>query len=618
MSIIFGVRKSEEDVVAERQLLDLAQTTDRWAPDGTLVRAQGRIGMGFQPYHTHQRSNLDSQPVVDELGNMVTLDGRLDNHGELRELLGINDPDTPDSLIALTAFKHWGGECFARLIGDWALAIWSQIDRSLYLARDHAGTRTLYFEDAQGQLLWSTYLDSFFGDKQPRKLNEQYVAAYLACSSIGDLTPYKGIRSVMPAHFVVLREGTLRQVKHWECLVKERIHYRTDVQFEEHFFALFKQSVERRSGQGAPILAHLSGGMDSSSIVCMSDHIRKASNGTSPDFLDTMSYYDRSEPHWNEAPYYSLVEAQREKTGIHIDVGSAPVRFQMYPESGCPDPLPGSDATYIDREQRIVDSIRLKTFRVILSGMGGDELLGGNPTPLPELADYIYQGKPSTIGRNTLQWCLNLRRPFVHLLFEAVTFSISIKCAAEPIFAPWISTENAPRAIAPHSYWQTLRNTPSSVYNARSWLSLLDSLPHLHPLLLDRKEHRYPYLDRNIVDFLLRVPRSQLVRPGLRRCLMRRTMRSIVPSGILDRRRKAYITRGPLMNLQHCESLIGGRLDDSPLAAFQFFSPSAYREALRKANRGEGSAFVGALMRVPLLDLWIRGRIGAKLLSASL
>jgi asparagine synthase (glutamine-hydrolysing) len=80
MSIIFGVVKAAGQVVEKRDLLNLAQSTQRYAPDGTFVHAQGHIGMGFQPYHTHQRSNLEVLPLVDERGNVVSFDGRLDNY----------------------------------------------------------------------------------------------------------------------------------------------------------------------------------------------------------------------------------------------------------------------------------------------------------------------------------------------------------------------------------------------------------------------------------------------------------------------------------------------------------------------------------------------------------
>jgi asparagine synthase (glutamine-hydrolysing) len=321
MSIIFGLRKPEGDLVDERQLLEIAQTTERWAPDGTFVRAEGRIGMGFQPYHTHQRSILQSHPVVDELANMVTLDGRLDNHKELRELLDIGE-DTPDSLIALAAFKRWGEDCFSRFVGDWALAIWSQVDRSLYLARDHAGTRTLYFEIKNGNIVWATFLEAFFVEDKSRQLDEAYASCYLACQPIRDLTPYKGIVAVTPAHYILIRENDAVRQRHWCCTPKEYIKYSTSQEYEEHFFSLLALSVSRRTTARMPILAHLSGGMDSSSIVCMSDYLQQKQGVDRRELIDTVSYYDNSDPAWDETPYFTCVEEVRNKRGIHIDAST--------------------------------------------------------------------------------------------------------------------------------------------------------------------------------------------------------------------------------------------------------------------------------------------------------
>ena len=153
MSILFGISRPEGQVVEERELIELAQGTGRFAPDGTFIRATGRIGMGFQPYHTHLRSKLESLPKVDAHGNMLILDGRLDNHLELCELLELPRDKTADSAIILAAFGRWGEDCFSRFVGDWALALWSNADRTLYLARDHAGMRTLYFEQIAGSIL---------------------------------------------------------------------------------------------------------------------------------------------------------------------------------------------------------------------------------------------------------------------------------------------------------------------------------------------------------------------------------------------------------------------------------------------------------------------------------
>src|SRR5579863_6554288 len=196
MSIIFGVRMAGDAPVEGSYLGELAHATERYAPDGTYVQAGVHVGMGFQAYYTHERSRLEAQPATDARGNMLGFDGRLDNHEELRTVLGLSPQPLPDSSIVLAAFERWGERCFAWLAGDWALALWSKADRSLYLARDHAGTRTLYFEMLEGNLLWSTCLETFFVEVSKRDLEEAYVARYLARQPIGDLTPYKGIQAV--------------------------------------------------------------------------------------------------------------------------------------------------------------------------------------------------------------------------------------------------------------------------------------------------------------------------------------------------------------------------------------------------------------------------------------
>ena len=84
----------------------------------------------------------------------------------------------------------------------------------------------------------------------------------------------------------------------------------SDAEYEEHFRSVFAQSVRRRLRSDSPILAELSGGMDSSSIVCMADEIISRGQLATPR-LDTLSYYDDSEPNWNERPYFSQVEEKR-------------------------------------------------------------------------------------------------------------------------------------------------------------------------------------------------------------------------------------------------------------------------------------------------------------------
>lgn len=612
MSIIFGVRKPKGEMVAERLLQDLAQTTASWASDGTFVYARANVGMGFQPYHTHQRSELESQPVINELGDMITLDGRLDNHIELCELLDIEDRDRPDSLIAMKAFKRWGPDCFVHFIGDWALAIWSQMERSLYLARDSAGARTLYYEATDQGILWSTSLDMFFVGKAPRDLNKIYAANYLSSHPVGVLTPYKGVNAVPPAHFLVLSEERIVVRRHWQWEAGNGIAYKSDSEYEEHFLMLFRQSVARRIGSGAPILAQLSGGLDSTSIVCMADSIRATEAIASNSLIDTISYFDDSEPSWNEYPYFSLVEQYRKKTGIHIRTSFLERTFE--PCLGTPRRyrLPGADSGEIDREARVEAQLAGRGYRAVLSGIGGDELLGGVANPAPELAEYLASGNLGALFRQAISWSIAKREPLVKLAPDVLRHIGRLRLSRSEEFdntkCPWVRIDvgYATKAVPLSQPISRLRMSLRDLTNEETWRQIMETLPHLWPAMLARREYRYPFLDRDLVEYLLRLPREQLVRPNRRRSLMRRALATIVPSAVLERRRKAYLIRGPLSLITEKATMIRVLFSDSLCEQLGLVDSSILLNCLEDVVTGRDVTAWPGILRVINFELWLR------------
>jgi asparagine synthase (glutamine-hydrolysing) len=133
--------------------------------------------------------------------------------------------------------------------------------------------------------------------------------------------------------------------------------------------------------------------MDSTSIVCMSDHLRRQADPHSI-LLETVSYYDDTEPSWNEKPYFTVTEAHRGQTGLHVNVSIPRRSFQ--PAATAPGKMfyrwPGFDKESWEHERRIHEQLQPYGYRVLLSGIGGDELLGGVPTPIPELSDTLAAG----------------------------------------------------------------------------------------------------------------------------------------------------------------------------------------------------------------------------------
>jgi asparagine synthase (glutamine-hydrolysing) len=615
MSIIFGIRKPDGEIVDDTELLRLAHRTERYAPDGTFVTSAGRVGMGFQPFHTTERSRLEDQPLVDEHGSLLVFDGRLDNHEELRYKLGIREPRVADSQLILSAFVRWDESCFAQFVGDWAIALWSAAKQTLYLARDHAGTRTLFFQHVSGALQWSTYLDSLLLPETSHQLDKEYVASYLASRPIRDLTPYRGIRAVLPAHYKRVMADAVVAKPHWSSMASGNIRYGSDEEYEVHFLQLFKTSVVRRTTPGGKILAQLSGGMDSTSIVCMSDHIRTSQGAPPAELLDTLSYYDDSEPNWQERPYFSIVESARGKTGIHIDRSDWHPTLEPLDQSEGVALWPGWHGGSAEQARKFDDLVRARGYRAIVSGIGGDELLGGVPTPLPELAEYLVSGSPAKLFRRSADWCLTDRSPLLHLLFQTVKFTINLYRQPGP------DVTKMPSWIAPDlrklcfdlkhreiEGGKRLGFSPTALGNGITWWAILETLPHLIPPLLTRYEYRYPYLDRDLVDFLLRIPRDQLLRPGQRRSLMRRALKDIVLPEILARRRKGFVIRGPLTLVQQEKEKIEQLFARSFLGEHGFIDPVRLRSTLELVARGKAIDQLQTLLRAIALELWFKSR----------
>lgn len=612
MSVIFGMINDLDYVVEKRDLMKLAECTFAYAPDGTTVYAKDNVGMGYQPYRTHQRSHLERSPLCDPEGNVLSFDGRLDNYCELCDLLGVRQVEVSDSEIVIRSFVKWGEGCFSRFIGEWALVLWSRHDRSLYLARDHAGTRTLYFERSRGCVRWSTYLETFFCDGETFNIDEEFAALYFSCQPTRERTPFRGIQAVPPAHYIRIRNGRVTCKAHWEWIVKDSIIYDKDLQYEEHFLKLFRQSVQRRTGMGAPIIAQLSGGMDSTSIVCMSDLIRRA-QGLSIELIDTISYFDNSEPNWDEVPFFTSVEKARQKVGIHLDISYSDREIRPQSATKAIQLWPGADSSGADLDGRLHEAFNHKNYRAILSGLGGDEVLGGVPVPSPELANLLVHGNLMSLLARSVEWCIATRVPLLHLLPKMLryTYDLYFTGSSTPRDAPpWLNRKLQRRdttELTEMSTWDRLHcSVPSKIANGEAWWSILETLPTRLLSSAERYEYRYPYLDRDLVEFLFRIPRSQIVEPGRRRSLMRRALKNIIPDQVLERRRKAYIIRGPINLIRREREWISDQFRHLRCAELGLVNPSGLQSGLESIATGGDPRWMAHLMRLIGFELWLR------------
>jgi asparagine synthase (glutamine-hydrolysing) len=277
--------------------------------------------------------------------------------------------------------------------------------------------------------------------------------------------------------------------------------------------------------------------------------------------------------------------------------------------------LPGADSSSIMREQQVYTVIKGRGHRAILSGIGGDEVLGGVPTAKPELANYLHSRSLRKLMGQAVRWSLVDRVPLFSTLLETFSYLEQLYNPAHTenaVIPPWLQHSLHQACVdcaAEDVVARDRTHTPSSISNGLTWWRIMETQPHIYPGLLIRPEYRYPYLDKQLVDYLFSIPPEQLVRPGRRRSLMRRALKDIVPTEVLDRRRKGYQIRGPLLTLQRSHRTINTLFEKSLIVESGLVEVEKLRAALDLTIQGHDFKWRQAITRAITLELWIRSGV---------
>jgi asparagine synthase (glutamine-hydrolysing) len=623
MSVQAGTWNFDGRPVDHKLLADISESLKHQGPDGESCHVDGSVALLYRPFHTTAESRREKQPYFSHRGFVLTWDGRLDNRDELiPELRSELEADPTDVAIVAAAFDRWETDCFRRIVGDWAVSIWKPDQHELLFGADYMAIRHIFYYHKSDQVWWSTDLGPLVllsGAKF--HVDDDYIAGYFAHAPDAHLTPYREISEVPPGQFVRIRNGCASVERFWRFSPKSRIRYKTDAEYEEHFRHMFRQSVRRRLRSDLPILAELSGGLDSSSIVCMADDII-ANEGEQIPRLDTISYYDKTEPNGDDWIYFQKVEEKRRRVGVHIDgskLGSSPASL------GCSEfcPLPGALGVGQKLGDERADIVCGGGYRAVLSGIGGDEFLGGVPDPRAHLADLIVQFKLVSLAKQLTAWSLVKRRPWIQLLWQSgidvLPPFLGQYLAKEAKVEPWIRkdfakrTRLAIRQLGVDEYFGLWLPTRRSCIG--SVLLMASKLAKHTPPASALEELRYPYLDQNLIEFILSIPASQMLRPGERRSLMRRSLAGIVPQEILSRRTKQVGARTLVLVLEKhwdelqnvCETSLSSRLG--------YIREGRLLKVISDARAGKTVPLVRILWAISL-EYWLRDLAGRALLDA--
>jgi asparagine synthase (glutamine-hydrolysing) len=612
MSVQFGRWNLDGQSVDPEYISRVRALLAPYAPDAMTVCVKGGFFILYGAFHTTSEARHECQPSISSAGTYLTWTGRLDNQSEL--IARTNPPfatNATDLVIISSLYEKGGTGALRQLTGDWSLSALHHYERRLVLAVDFLGSRPLYYFHCDRYVAWSSVLEPLVTlAGQSFALSEDYVAGWLYGFPSASLTPYSEIRAVPPGSFVEITRTAAKVQKHWDFRPRPLPSSFGDADYEEGFLHFFTQAVRRRLRSSGPVVSELSGGMDSSSIVCIADRVLAAEPALAPR-LDTLSYLDDTEVDWNERPFVMAVEATRDRAGFHIDVNEPvafiprqdPMGFPFTPAMGM---LPSRP------EQEVSAYLQRSAVRVVLSGLGGDESTGGVPDGAAELGNLLVQRKPLAFMRQGVAWCLPARRPLVRLVGSVIADFFPEVALMRSLLrkrVPWIDKEFDSRHRRNPAYAPLRLRINGPLPSVQENLYTLENLRRqiaCEPISSSPpRERRYPFLDRDLLEFLYNAPREQIVRPGRRRSLMRRALLGIVPEVVLERKRKAYVSRSGIKSFQGQAGEIMTWTKSMHCSDFGVIDLHAFQHALAAASQSDASQ-LWQLSRTLALESWFR------------
>jgi asparagine synthase (glutamine-hydrolysing) len=552
----------------------------------------------------------ERQPHASLLGNIITFDGRLDNRQDL--LLRLRDHlhgEQTDSALALSAYEAWGVDGLVNLLGDWSIAVWEPATNSLILGSDYAGVRPLYYHANRDHVFWSSYLKPLVSMTRATDLDDHFVAGFLKGTGSPNRTPYRGILSVPAGQ--ALRFGARGVQAHafWKLPVHSQIRHKDERQYDEQLRALFRESVHARLRTRRPVLSELSGGLDSSSIVCMASNLIANRHAEAPKVM-SVSFGQLGAP---DEKFYRKVQTFCGVESLYLNTDNFPFLSLDCLDDASPAPWGALFNQLAHCAERIGAC-------VYFTGLGGDLMMGNFVDDTEQLAGPIRRGEVRVALREAIGWSKATRVPLPGVLWRGFRAALP---ADWPIASKYDVLRNAaiperyPDSLLPHFKSRIGLTDPDGIWSTRwrqappqrrkhfkSVSRILESRFFRAPERLQHLYYTHPYSHRPLLEFLLAIPAHVLCGPGEPRRLMRRAFREVLPPEVVQRRSKASFTGTFLQSVRPAARALLERSKPLLLAEYGYVDNTKVRERLERITRSL-SCGEPQLRQIVLLEHWL-------------
>ncbi len=639
MSGIAGIWNLDGRPLERGLLVRLNQTLAHRGVDGAGVWIDGPVGLACQLTVVTPESIGETQPRVSATGTVAVYDGRLDNREELLQLLGDSagvSADAPDLDLILAVYERLGEGVFERLNGDFAVALYDPARHRLLLARDVFGVRPLYYCQRGNTFLFASEIKTLLAHPDvTARPNDEALAWFLLRSwtiHSPSSTFFAGIYTLPAGHSAVVGESCLTLRRHWDFDPSKRIRHSCFQEYAEHFRHLFKQAVRRRLRSIYPVAVSVSGGLDSSSIFCTAQALANRGAGAAPlgihleytegTLADEREYVEEIERQYGVA----IERIQAASTSVMSDAREAVERLES----------PGGLLIEWDTSRRVLETAGQVGARVWLSGVWGDQVLAHQGylidlarrlrwlavwRHLNELPRWMTDADPACFRRNFFR---SLVRH--HIPGRAIPALRRVRDRFFPDrggpawYTGWLRRRLGGAGLP--------RNGFSSTAHARALRQIVSGNGVGYSMeVADKRaavhgvETAYPFLDRDLVCFLMAAPGEVVTAGGVFKAILREGLRGILPCTIAARRWKADFTGDLYSKLAREYAEVEALLCKEPLCvSMGYVDGGALEEELSRCRSrlsGNSAVLGWRLLELLGLELWLQAFFGERVRAAA-
>ncbi len=509
------------------------------------------------------------QPILTDDGDTaIVFNGEIYNHVELRgdlEKLGHQFHSHSDTETVLHAFVQWDTECFSRLRGMFAIALWTKSSRRLVLARDRMGIKPLYIARRGEDLFFGSELKTILIHPEfERRLSLAGLDCYLSLNYVPcPWTLVEGIEKLPPGEWLEWRDGKARIESYWK-LPAGPIRERSLDSACEELDSLLQQSVREHLLSDVPLGLWLSGGIDSSTVLHYA-----ATASAKPIKTLSISFLGRS---FDETAYIRSAakqygtDHQEFDLNPEADLRGAIEEFAYYSDE------PSSDAGALP--VWFLSKMSKTQVTVALSGEGADELFGGYLTyranqlarPMRQMPEWALRAAlglarlwPVSDDKISREYMVkrflegSLLSPERAHVYWNGTFSdeevrslstVPLPDSLDRVLGELRDSPAAHDGVSPFLWWDQKYFLPDDILNKVDRMSMAHSL-----------EVRPPFLDHRIVEFAATLPPSLKMRGSRQKIVLKQLMKERLPKLILRRKKVGFDIpahewmRGPLREL---------------------------------------------------------------------